>query len=67
MTLSEYVKKKQNEGKAITLTSIANDVPCTRSYIAQIARGEKIPSYPMAKRIEHVTNGEVNSSQWYKQ
>jgi transcriptional regulator with XRE-family HTH domain len=60
MTIKEYVIAKN-----ITLTSIADLIPCTPQYISMISAGKSNPSYKMAKRIEEVTNGEVEKENWY--
>jgi ribosome-binding protein aMBF1 (putative translation factor) len=67
MTLTEYVKRSQEEGKDISYSSIARDIPCDVSYIGKVARGEKFPSYEMAVRIERVTYGKVSRTNWYPQ
>lgn len=67
MTLTEYVKKSQNEGKDVSFSSLARDIPCDITYLAKIARGDRNPSYRMACRIENITNGAVPRTNWYSQ
>lgn len=67
MTLTEYVNSSKEQGKDISYSSIARDIPCDVSYIGKVARGEKFPSYEMAVRIERVTYGNVPRTLWYPQ
>ena len=65
MTLPEYIRVAQDNGKEVTYASIARDIPCHFSYIGKIASGRKMPSYTMARRIEQVTDGAVPRTNWY--
>jgi ribosome-binding protein aMBF1 (putative translation factor) len=65
MTLKEYVNQSQNEGKKVSYSSIARDVPCHVSLISKIANGDRTPSFQMARRIEQVTGSAVKRTNWY--
>lgn len=65
MTLYEYVNKCQEEGKKVSYSSIAREIPCHVTYIAKVANGTRMPSYAMARKIEQMTDGEVKRTNWY--
>lgn len=61
MTLKEYVKSYPDDN----LSQIARRIPCTQEYMSMVAAGKRTPSYKMACRIEQVTQGKVEKSNWY--
>lgn len=60
MQLKEYLSNNE-----ITKSAFARDIPCHYTYIIKIIKGEKKPSYEMARRIEQITNGQVKRTNWY--
>ena len=60
MTLKEY---KQHYG--ITYRHLAALCDCTENMITQVANGKYKPSFRLAVRIEHSTDGKVLRDNWY--
>lgn len=53
------------QGKEVSFSSIAKEIPCAPQYISMIANEKANPSYRMAQRIELITNGMVKLTNWY--
>lgn len=60
LTLREYL-----DASDLTDGELAELVPCTRSYITNLANGKQTPSYRMAMRLEVVTHGMVSHKNWF--